>query len=443
MRYLLFLISFLYSFWFYLIYAVSHDKNIFWQDLESTKNIIHKSLFEPFILSSWEDIIIQSFFWDLRIEMIFFLIIGFFLFFYFSAAEVKKEKILEKESFFTKEKIAFYLHKFSYYIWFLFFYLSLFLISKGFDFIEFSGFVLWVNICIFAFFYLSKFSKLSLDFLKINSILFSFSYIFSYIYIILSDKNIFGWIDILNSFLIIVTFWVLLFFDKKIHKKQSYDYSLVAHLSVYLFFVCLFYLNFYILSGNILFWTVWICSIFWVIWFEWLPKISLFSSQIKTFRYIGILFSYFWVFLWILFLLFEKSISVMFLLLFQSAYHLFIHKKYVNVISFGTSILSLVFVFFYFIFDQQIVNVADTSFFIVAFSLSFVWIISTYFFQYKTIFDYYIIHILSHILNVASICIFLFFHYKNLHLSYIWILLLLESIYFFWSYHKLVNFLKK
>jgi len=48
--------------------------------------------------------------------MIFFLIIGFFLFFYFSAAEVKKEKILEKESFFTKEKIAFYLHKFSYYI---------------------------------------------------------------------------------------------------------------------------------------------------------------------------------------------------------------------------------------------------------------------------------------------------------------------------------------
>ncbi len=438
MKYLLFLISFLYSFWFYIFYVLSNNKNIFWQDLEHQKNILTTSVFDPHILSNSQTMIIQSFFWDLRIEIIFFFLVWIFFFFYFwSLWDNSSLKKTTHFSFITKKHFVLFLQKFSYYIWFLLFYFSIYLISKWIDFFEFSGFILMVNILILIFFFLSKYSKITLDFLKINSILFSVTYIFWYISLFITDEKIFSWIDSINSVFILFTFWILIFFDKQINKKESYDYTLVAHFSIYFFFVCLFYLYFYVLNENLFYWIVWICSIFWIIWFEWLPKISFFSSQIKILRYIWILFSYFWVILWMIYLCIDSSISVLFLVLTQIWYHLFIHQKYTNVISFWLSVLWSIFVLFYILFELNFISIHNLSFFLLSFILSYGMVISTYFFKGKTLFDIYIIHISAHILNVIWILIFLFFHYKNLQVFYIWILLFLESFYFFLSYHKL------
>lgn len=439
MRYLFFLLSILYSFIFYVFYTFSQKKDIFLRDLDISQDIINISLRESIIFSNENTIVLQSFFWNLLYEMIIFFIISIFLFFYFSSDktedtfEEKNQSVLGK--IFTMGNMIFLLKKFSFYIWFLLFYISLFLISHSFEVINFSFFILIVNILIFIFYFVSKFSFLSRTFLRINSIIFSFFYLINYFFIIFTDNNYFNYIDLLNGVLILGIFPVLLYYDKFLLKKESFDDSLIVHFSLYIFGFILFYFYYYLFHENLLFWMSFIATLLWILWFEYLPRIGLLKKDKLVLRYIGIIFTYVWILCGIIYQFFSFSVIIFLILLLQVWYNIFIHNKYTNYISLFLWIFIGLYLTFYSIIYFNIFSYQSIYFLVFTLLLSFWGIITTYFLKLKILLDYYIIHIFCHIINIAWILIF--FIFNNFEILYIWILLLLESIYFFLSYYKL------
>jgi hypothetical protein len=177
--------------------------------------------------------------------------------------------------------------------------------------------------------------------------------------------------------------------------------------------------------------------LFGFLWFEILPKIKLFSHQIALLRYIWILFSYLWILLGIVFLFFNKSIVIFFLLVFQAGYHYFIHQKYSNIISYGISLLLGIFTLFYSIFVFFGFDVSNIYVLLFWSILSFILVWMSYFLSYKTPFDIYIMHIFAHVINIVFVWLCVYFFHKNFDVLYIWLLLWAESIYFFTSYYKL------
>ncbi len=436
MRYLFFFISFLYSFIYYLFFIFSQKKDIFLHSIESHYNIINLSFFDTIIFSNSDTIIIQSIFWNLIYEAIIFFIIGLFLFFYFWSY-TNEEKTIEytpSHKTFSNIFVKFFKY-FSYYIWFLLFYISLYFITTSFDFINFSFFILLINIIIYLLFFLSHFSPISKDFLRINSIIFSIFYIGNYIFIIISEYNYFYIIDFINSFLILLIFPTLLYHDKQIAKKESFDNSILIHFSIYIFVVFLFYFYSYLFHQNLLFWTSFIATLFWIIWLEFLPKIQLLKKDTLILRYIWIILTYIWIIFWVIYLCFSYSFIILVILTIQIFYNLYIHKKYSNYISLFLWIFLLFFVIYYSIIHFHIIDIKSLYFLIFWLTLSFLWILVTYIISFKIILDYYIIHIFAHIFNIVSVIIF--FIFNNFEILNIWILLLLESIYFFLSYNKL------
>lgn len=436
MRYLFFFISFLYSFVFYLFYIFSQKKDIYMQNVESNYNIVNLSFFDKIIFSSSDTIIIQSIFWNLIYEVIIFFIIGLVFFFYFSwfkkEEEIHKQEHIELKTHSNVKKILQY---FSYYIWFLLFYLSLYLISTSFDFINFSTFILIINILIFIIFFLSKFSQISKDFLRINSIIFSLFYVINYIYIIIIDNNYFYIVDFINSFLILLIFPTLLYHDKKIAKKDMFDHVTLIHFSSYIFSVFLFYFYFYLLHQNLIFWVSFIATLFGMIWFEILPKINFLKKDKIVLRYIGIIFTYIGIIFGIIYLSFNFSFIILGILILQTFYNLYIHKKYTNYVSLFLWVMLFFYVLYYSIFYFEIIDYKSLIFLIFSMVISFIWVWLTYVLKAKIMLDYYIIHLFCHIINIISVIVF--FIFNKFEILQIWILLLVESIYFFLSYTKL------
>lgn len=439
MRYLFFLLSILYSFIFYVFYTFSQKKDIFWNPLEIPQNIVNLSLRESIIFSTSDTIILQSLFWNLIFEIIIFFIISLFLFFYFSSwmtDEVvwkKEESTLSK--IFTFKNLVIFLRKFSYYIGFILFYLSLYLISLSFEFLNFSLFILLLNILIFAFYFFSQFSEISRNFLRINSVIFSLFYGVNYFFIIFSDNNYFNYIDLLNGFLILCIFPILLYYEKNLLKKQNFDHSLLVHFSLYIFSFILFYFYYYLFHQNLLFWMSIISTLLWIIWFEYLPKIKLFERDKITLRYIGIIFTYIGIILWIIYQFFWFSFILFCSLLLQVGYNFFIHKKYTNYISLVLWIFVSLYLAFYAIIYFELIDYKSVYFLFFCLLLSFIGVIFSYIFSISRLIDNYIIHIFCHIINIFGVI--LFFIFNNFEILYIWILLLLESVYFFLSYYKL------
>lgn len=436
MGYLFFFISLLYSFIFYLFYIFSHKKDIYLQPTDTSLNIINLSFSDKIIFSSSDTIVIQSIFWNLIYEVILFFIIGLFLFFYFTSFK-KEEKIQPTEHVEVKthSNITKILQYFSYYIGFILFYLSVYLISSSFDFITFSTFIFIINILIYLLFFASKFSKISKDFLRINSILFSLFYIINYVYIIIIDQNYFVFIDFINTFLILLIFPTLLYHDKKIAKKDNFDYATLVHFSVYVLSVFLFYFYFYVLHQNLIFWMSFIATLFGIIWFEILPKVHFLHKDKIILRYIGIIMSYLGIIFWIIYLSFSFSIIILAILLLQIFYHFYIHKKYTNYISLFLWVFLFYYVIYYIVLYYEILDFKSIFFLVLGLILSFISVIFTYIFKAKILLDYYIIHLFAHIVNIVSIINFLIFN--KVEILHIWVLLLLESIYFFLSYNKL------
>lgn len=439
MRYLFFLLSILYSFIFYVFYTFSHKKDIFWNSLEIPQNIVNLSLRDSIIFSTSDTIILQSLFGNLLFEIILFVIISLFLFFYFSSGWNSEETDKKEKTFIGNmlsfQNIVFFLRKFSYYIGFVLFYLSLYLISLSFEFLNFSVFILLLNIIIFIFYFFSHFSEISRNFLRINSVIFSLFYGVNYFFIILSDNNYFNYIDLLNGFLILCIFPILLYYEKNLLKKQNFDHSLLVHFSLYIFSFILFYFYYYLFHQNLLFWMSVISTLLWIIWFEYLPKIKLFERDKITLRYIGIIFTYIGIILWIIYQFFWFSFVLFATLLLQAGYNIFIHKKYTNYISLVLWIFVSLYLIFYGVIYFELIDYKSVYFLIFCLLLSFIGVIFSYIFSLSRLLDNYIIHIFCHIMNIFWII--LFFIFNNFEILYIWILLLLESVYFFLSYYKL------
>jgi hypothetical protein len=435
MRYLFFLISFLYSAIFFLFYKF----------IKLNENVMNLSLKDSLIYWSKSPIIIQSIFWNLLIESIIFLVIWILLFFYFTALKNKHEHFEEDEeehfsfsSIFSFKNILYFLKKFSYYIWFLLFYVSLYLMSKWFDFIEFSTFIMLLNVIIYVYFFASKYSKLSLDFLKVNSVLFSLTYIFAYFYLILTRENLFWIFDFINSFLIIFSFWLFLYYDKLLEKKKKFDEWMLLNLSFYIFFVFLFYFYHYIFKENLLYWLSFLTTVFWIVWFEALPRIDILKWNKLILKYFWIFFSYFWILFSLIYLIVFGFSYLIFIVLFaQIIYNIFIHKKYINFISFWIWIFLIIFLIYYLILYFEVFSINTLYFLLFSIVFSFTWIVSTYYLKLKYMLENYVIHIFSYIANLISILIFLIFNYQNFAIFYIGLLLLTESFFFFLSYNKL------
>lgn len=204
---------------------------------------------------------------------------------------------------------------------------------------------------------------------------------------------------------------------------------------MYIFSFILFYFYYYVFHENLLFWMSFISTFLGIIWFEYLSKIKLFQKDKIILKYIGIIFIYLWIIFWIFYQFFWFSVILFLTLLLQSGYNIFIHKKYTNYISLFLGIFVWIYLIFYSIIYFNIIDYRSIYFVIFSISFSFIWVISTYFIPFKISFDYYIIHIFCHLINIFWVV--LFFIFNNFEILYIWILLLLESIYFFLSYHKL------
>lgn len=445
MRYLFFLLSILYSFIFYVFYTFSLWKNIFLQNTEVSKDILNLSIFDSIIFSNSETLVLQSFFWNLLYEIIFFFLVAISLFIFFSKVEnespswpkikEKKEKKLDFWSIFSYVNIIIILKKSSYYLWFFFFYLSLFLISEGLEIFNFSFFILFLNIIIFIFFFLSKHSEFSQKFLKINSICFSLFYLINYVFIIITWENTFDTIDFINGILILWIFPILLYYDKILHKRSYLDFALLSHYSIYIFWFIVFYLSQLTVWENLVFWITLVLALLWAVWFEVLPKISLFQKNLVHLRYIGIIFTYLWIFFWIIYFFHWFSYILLFILIWQVVYNFFIHKNYTNYISFVFSLFTLYYLIFIIIFHFEIFSFASSGFSLFLLFLSFIWIGITYGISFQHTLDKYIIHIFSHLINILGVWVFLYVN--SFAILYIWLILLLESMYFFLSYYKL------
>ena len=176
MGYLFFLLSILYSFIFYVFYSFSNKKDIFWNDLNISQDILVLSLKDNIIFSNENTIVLQTIFWSLIYEIIIFIFISIILFFYFWSFSLNEEKDNKKEqdnqknllkNIFNKDNLIKLSKYFSYYIGFILAYISLYLISYSLE-IHYSYFIFFLNILIFLFYFLSKQSSLSREFLKIN-----------------------------------------------------------------------------------------------------------------------------------------------------------------------------------------------------------------------------------------------------------------------------------
>lgn len=448
MRFLFLLISLLYSYIFYCFHTLFLKKDIFWKEIKnSLYDILEVSIYQNwFIKWDKETVIIQSIFWINLINVIFFFLIWIWLFVFFwwkkFKKEVKKEEeILEKNSKinFSKEKFILFIKNFSHYIWFILFYLSIYFISRSFWKIHFWYLIFIINLVVYLFFYFSKYSKTAFNFFRINSILFSSIYVFFYLYIIISKNNFFQIIDFINSFIIIGTFPVYVYFDRKINKQHHVNNSIITHFSIYIFWVFLFYLNL-IFENAFVFWISIILSIFGYLWFNIFPKFKIFKWNKYILKYTWIIFSYIWSVFWVIFLFQDFSVLsliIIWILIFQIYYNFLIHNKYSNYISYILSIFLSIFLIYYLVLEFLIKSIKLPSFFIFWIVLSIILILITYFAKMKHMLDYFIIHIFSYIINISGIIIYLIFNFSNLNFLYIWIFLFVECLYFFASYNKL------
>jgi len=382
-----------------------------------------------------------TFFWNLQIENIVFIIIGIFLYFYFSTIKIidhKKDSNIEsnisfKENIFNIVNIFW---KSSYYIWLILFYFSIYLISTTQTIISFSEIILWFLILIYISYFLSKKSKFSRDLLRINSLLFSFYYVINYIYIFYTNINTFDSIDFYNWFLVIFIFPVLLYNHTIFSNDKNINKNIIIHFILYIFSFLIFYSKFYLNDNDIFYWLCIIPILFSFVLFEVFTKIKIFKLYIYTFRTVSLIFLYLWIIFWILYSFFEWiNYFIYFILILWILFNFYVHKKFQNYASFfiwNITILSLLNIS---LFEIDILNnyySLNYLLFNLVYSFILVWL--TYILNFKYKYDIYFMHIFSYLINIIWIWLYLS---HNLDILYMWILLFIDSLYFFLSYNKL------
>lgn len=417
MNYLLLFVSSLYTLIFYIFYIFSEGKSFF----------LTETIWNTYKLQS-----ISSF---IPVEIAIFCFLSLFFFFYFWNFKANKEK--ESHLINYKELQNFtitVLKKYTYYIGFIFFYVSLFIIFRELH-ISFVYIIFFINIFIFLLFFITHKFFISRDFIKINTILFSLYYIFFYIIHISSWIDSFIFIDFVNSICIVIFFILSLYSDKMVLKKDFSDTGITLYFFIYLFFLLSFYLS--SLFQNITNVVSIVGFLFFLILFFFIPKVPLFTQNKVPIRMVSLFLNYISFIFWILSLLFLKfDFFIFFIVFVSSLFNIFVHFRYVNSISFIIWIMGSIFILFqsffqwYYTWFQNNIDFVIFWFFI-AFSL----IVILYMAQLKNIYDYYIINLQVYIVFIYSSN---YFFFKNwFDIFHFWIILLLISIWIFLSYNKI------
>lgn len=382
----------------------------------------------------WESLLGNTLF-----ESLFFLVLWFVLFFYFSSGspynyDNDRDSKLPYINWRTLWKYIFtFFRQHLYQLWCILFYISIYLIFSSFETPYFSYLIFFLNILVFSLFFLTDRFFILKDFLKINTILFSFIYILFYVYILASGKNFFTTIDFVNSFSILGLFGLLLSFAHPKERKTQSDPVLVSYFSLYIALWWVFYMS-YITNSILLSFSLFL-FIIWVVLFYLPEKVFFLKNSRKNLRHIGLIFLYISaIFSMIFSYISWENILILLTLLLWIWIHYNVHRLYQNYISFFFSFLNFFFLYCYIFFIyfygwQEILLI--TNFFIVSFSF----VIYTYFNTQKYIYDTYFIHIFSYIVNLFGVTLFLVF--SDFNIFNLWVILLLESMFIFLSYYKL------
>jgi hypothetical protein len=438
MNLFIFLISIIFYLVFYFFYIVNNNKNIF-----------------NYTFSSW-DIHFSSLSWNLIIEAIGFFILGMSFFIYFSDFSLKRKiylwnkniKIkegksnLSKKYFLNRKRIISFLSsffkKYLYYIWFISFYLSTFIIFKSFDISNFSYVIMFINILVLIAFFLTGKFFIFRDFIKVNTIIFSIYYVFFYLYHFATQNLWFFTIDIMNSIFILILF-LLTFYDNKNNKKEI-DNPLLFYFFLYIFlflsyivWVLISKYSFQINISLIIFYSSLFLNIF---MYFYLSRVRLFKENKVLIRVISFLFWYVASIFAVMYLIeYWLNFKILSFLVYLIFFYFFIHNKFENYISFLFSNLLVTFIIYFWYLYMYYIEDDGLIFIILSIFMSLETIIFTYFYKFKYDSDYYFLHIYSYFVNIISIVIYLILF--KIDLFVLWIIFFIESIYIFLSYYRL------
>jgi len=441
MNLLIFLVSVIFYLIFYFFYIASNNKNIFGYNFSS-------------------DIYFSSLSWNLIIESILFIVLWVSFYMYFSDFSFKKERKLDlwdknieiKESssklhnkyFLDKKKITSFLlsffRKYLYYIWFILFYLSIFIIFKSFDISSFSYVVLFINILVLLAFFLTGKFFIFRDFIKINTIIFSIYYVFIYLFNFVTQNLGFFVLDIINSIFILIFFILTFYNDKNILKKKQIDNSLLFYFFLYVFLFLIYIVRVFISKQyfalnllSIIFYSSLFLNIF---MYFYLSKVEFFKENKVFIRVISFLFWYIAsIFAMIYFINYSLDFKILGCLIYLIVFNFFVHKKFENYISFFISNVLTSFIIYFLYYKVFYIGDDGLIFIILSLFISLEAILLTYFYKFKYSFDYYFFHVYSYIVNIVSIIIYLILF--KIDLFTLWIIFFIESIYIFLSYYRL------
>jgi len=421
MGYLFLLISLIYAWVFYMLSQVYTARNLL---IEAAWFAVFWVISFIFFLSSWkkkkQNIVEEEDDFD-------------------DEDELEKKWKFSLENIISKETMQDLLYSFSYYIGFSMLYIWLYFIGKNYN-IEISQIILGISSLTIIGFLLVPNNKMWYDFLKINSILFSLIYIFYYINIIINNNQVFSLVDIWNSLLIILWFWILLFYSNSKNEdlwfSDGIDLVIFRYFFVYLFSIIYFYSYFYLFKADVYFWLSVISVFYSFFLFEIFTRFNLFKKYYVSLRILWIIFLYFWTLVGIWYLLFVwKNLAIIISLAFSALFNYFIHHRYQNYISFGIAWFSMLFIWYYILLNILNLDYKAFDFFVISLFTSFAVVFINYIAKFKYREDYYFISFVSYFINIVSLI--LFFMYTPLSWFNLWVVLVLDSVYFFASYHKL------
>ncbi len=448
MNILLCLISFIFSFIFFIFHRLSVWERFLWW---------HQTQIHNFTSISW----------NLIIESVIFWILGVILALYFSwlnFLKIKSEKPIAysdkdsndweniKRNVFSNMSVKSFFKEYVYYIGFIFFYFSVYLFLKSLWIHTLSYFILFLNIVIAIFFFLTNKSHIFKDFIRVNTILFSLYYIGLYFCIIFLDLFSLGMIDIVNTIFILSFFVITLYFDIRPWQDRQSDSPMVSYFFVYSFIVFSFYLKIFLdwlwIHFIHVFTCIWVVFNIWIYFFllqlqffqnslyilRWLSFIFLYISMISSALFLYTNFSNFWIY----------EMICCLVLIYGIIFHIFAHLQFQNYISLSFSLSSSVFLSLYlsvminnhFLFIDMPKLIT-----IICLSISFFLVTLTYVYRQKFTFDFYFIHVYWYVLIISGIIYF--FYYWQRSMLDISIILLLGSIFIFMSSYKLRNLWKR
>lgn len=419
MNYLLLFVSFFFGIIFNFFYTLSLGRDFFFHKGSSAYSL-------------------ESLSGNIFIETFIFVMLGIFFFFSFSDFSKKKWDISNQQEFWFFEQLWTYIKnffkKYIYFFWFLFFYISSYIILKNYS-IDFSYFIFIINSIVLFIFLINKKIFIIRDLLRVNTILFSI------IYIAIYSLNLFWWkiwffvVDFINSFFLLFLYIVVIYSDMYVFKKERLHSFFIYCFSVFLFFFLIFNTHFFFSSLSF---VVSIISFFLsLIFFYILPELNLFKKNIWALKYVSLFLNYLWIISACMYLVFYGFNIFIFFILFTSwGFNFFIHQKFQNYISFifwYISILIAMFSFYFhflFFWEQKHIFFLIFTVFLEVFSIGL-----TFFIQLKNIYDYIIVYVFSY--SIIIFWLVYFFISKGFDIFIFWIILLLLSLSIFSTYYKI------